>query len=505
MSRRVAVVLAGVLLLVGCAPESSTDFATDPTPEPTESLDAESVVEVVDIVYGPAEVEVTVHPLVRADDQLVLTLDLATTSTADIDRISLLNGLDTAWGSRSRVILPQWAGIRLMDLQEDLVLTPAVDAAGNTVTVEGDEDDDARSERLQLVFADPGADALALFLPQGGVVPDIPVIDDTPPAVGEESIALDSVESAPIFPMISYTVDLASTTLTEQDADRARIALGADVVFAFDSADLTEAAQAVLTRAATEITTREPGTVRVVGHTDSDGPDAYNQELSERRAASVAAALEALVDTAQYPLDVSGRGESEPVATNDSQEGRAQNRRVELVIETERLEDGAADADRELGDIDGPTATGSEGLDIHQSRPWHVSARRAYVIDDHLVVEIVTAATDDAVDSAFGPAIFEGSFPKPEGLDPMRSMAGVAVMTGTVATMPVLHQPTEADPELVVPLTDLATFARLDGGSERTSVLVYPRGLDVGESVTIDLLGVYVPGWRLTDIPVEQR
>jgi outer membrane protein OmpA-like peptidoglycan-associated protein len=67
----------------------------------------------------------------------------------------------------------------------------------------------------------------------------------------------------------------------------------------------------------------------VEGHTDSTGADAYNQALSERRANSV---LRYLVD-AGVPasrLSAQGFGESQPVADNDTAEGRAQNRRVVL-------------------------------------------------------------------------------------------------------------------------------------------------------------------------------
>lgn len=67
----------------------------------------------------------------------------------------------------------------------------------------------------------------------------------------------------------------------------------------------------------------------MVGHTDSKGTDAYNQRLSERRAS---AAAEYLISQGVSPQKVTsqGRGESEPVADNETDAGRAQNRRVEL-------------------------------------------------------------------------------------------------------------------------------------------------------------------------------
>jgi len=80
----------------------------------------------------------------------------------------------------------------------------------------------------------------------------------------------------------------------------------------------------------------------IVGHTDSKGTDAYNMSLSERRAAAVVNYL-ASQGVARTRLRPAGRGELEPVATNDTDEGRAMNRRVEVAIyANQALKDQAA-------------------------------------------------------------------------------------------------------------------------------------------------------------------
>ena len=71
--------------------------------------------------------------------------------------------------------------------------------------------------------------------------------------------------------------------------------------------------------------------VILVGHTDSVGSDADNQQLSEDRAASVADYLQQAGVT--IPIETSGKGESSPISDNDTDEGRARNRRVELSVE----------------------------------------------------------------------------------------------------------------------------------------------------------------------------
>lgn len=72
-------------------------------------------------------------------------------------------------------------------------------------------------------------------------------------------------------------------------------------------------------------------TIQIVGHTDSDGDAAYNQQLSERRANAVA---DVLMDQGVpfSRIQTFGRGESQPIASNFTPEGKAQNRRVEIVI-----------------------------------------------------------------------------------------------------------------------------------------------------------------------------
>ena len=74
------------------------------------------------------------------------------------------------------------------------------------------------------------------------------------------------------------------------------------------------------------------GSLNVVGHTDSTGPADYNQKLSEQRARAVADLLIAHDPSRRAFVKVMGKGESDPVADNDTGEERQQNRRVVLEV-----------------------------------------------------------------------------------------------------------------------------------------------------------------------------
>lgn len=103
------------------------------------------------------------------------------------------------------------------------------------------------------------------------------------------------------------------------------------ILFDFDSANLRATARANLEELAVSMEDFEGSELLIVGHTDSKGSEEYNLRLSERRAD---AAAEYLIEQGLRPSRIStvGRGESEPVASNETAEGRQQNRRVEIAI-----------------------------------------------------------------------------------------------------------------------------------------------------------------------------
>ena len=103
------------------------------------------------------------------------------------------------------------------------------------------------------------------------------------------------------------------------------------LLFAYDSDAIQGAARENLTNLAESLRKYSDTDVLIVGHTDATGSDSYNQGLSDRRATSAAAYL-AQQGVTRTRVKTAGRGEAEPIESNETAEGRAQNRRVEVVI-----------------------------------------------------------------------------------------------------------------------------------------------------------------------------
>lgn len=139
-----------------------------------------------------------------------------------------------------------------------------------------------------------------------------------------------------VFKVEDIAGQVADLQVKETDTEL-RIELAADVLFEFDKATLQQAAELTLTKAAAIVRDKAAGAVRIEGHTDSKGDDAYNERLSQRRAESVRQWF-IRQGFGSRGLTTRGFGETQPVAPNtkpdgrDDPEGRRKNRRVEIVI-----------------------------------------------------------------------------------------------------------------------------------------------------------------------------
>jgi outer membrane protein OmpA-like peptidoglycan-associated protein len=113
--------------------------------------------------------------------------------------------------------------------------------------------------------------------------------------------------------------------------DNITLNMPGNITFATNSADLNAGFFEVLNSVALVVNEFNQTVIEVAGHTDSTGSDTYNQQLSERRASAVAAYLGTRSVRADRIITV-GMGEQRPIASNDTEAGRQQNRRVELTL-----------------------------------------------------------------------------------------------------------------------------------------------------------------------------
>lgn len=143
---------------------------------------------------------------------------------------------------------------------------------------------------------------------------------------------LSACQTVPAMPgFTSKQVGVLESAGFNRVADNYELGIDNRVLFEFDSSNLQPDAFASLGKLARVLIGADIYGATVEGHTDSDGPDEYNQKLSESRAGAVKAQFAAEGMTAER-IRAFGLGEKDPVASNDTEEGRAQNRRVVIVI-----------------------------------------------------------------------------------------------------------------------------------------------------------------------------
>lgn len=124
---------------------------------------------------------------------------------------------------------------------------------------------------------------------------------------------------------------LVSSYKDESGKEQFKATAQNEILFKFDSHDLNEKAQKMLSSLCDVITEIPNTEIKIVGHTDNIGEKEYNNVLSKNRAAAVGNFLRAAgIETANITEE--GKGYSEPIADNASEAGRAKNRRVEIFI-----------------------------------------------------------------------------------------------------------------------------------------------------------------------------
>ena len=140
---------------------------------------------------------------------------------------------------------------------------------------------------------------------------------------------IDDVLVKKIPPFI--TVPVKSDDLTRQSLEPGKIIPLKNIYFEFDKDELMPRSFVELNKLLKIMQDNSKLSIRIIGHTDALGNDAYNQALSQRRAQAVVNFLSEN-KISKSRLFARGEGERQPIATNDTDEGRAENRRVEFAV-----------------------------------------------------------------------------------------------------------------------------------------------------------------------------
>ncbi|MCK2221055.1 OmpA family protein [Actinomadura sp. ATCC 31491] len=142
----------------------------------------------------------------------------------------------------------------------------------------------------------------------------------------------------PVEDIVGAVESLDGTESETKQGRQVTVALTSDVLFALDKWQLTAAARRRLAQVAEKVDAESAGgVIKIEGHTDDQGGDAYNRTLSRRRAQAVEQAVRGLVTVAGVTFQATGHGESRPrvpnvVAGKPVEKNRARNRRVEIVF-----------------------------------------------------------------------------------------------------------------------------------------------------------------------------
>lgn len=514
----------------GAGAGGASDQGGDESPA-APAVDPEEVVETRSLVTGHGQVELALHPVVRAGEHCVLTVDVAATSVPEGETgvatrrfagdVSLYRSSATAedWGA-VRLVDAGGAAIRLVATTDDGKLAARSSADPEEITEDG--------LRLQFVYAAPeaGVDTIGLLLP-GWYLEAIPVVEGEVPELGgdpERDVPLEEliseIDEAPVIALEGYAKRLEGGVQTIESTEKLEIRLDGDVLFDSSSYEIDDRAEKVLDAAAESIGAYEGGVVDVVGHTDDVGGDAENQTLSEQRAQAVVEALGARLDTSVYELRPDGRGESEPLVPNDSDANKQLNRRVTLTLTAKKTSQIEVETDGRTPDFDpgplrqGVEAPGPEGFERstdsqHEYRFSSPSARR---VDGLLEVTVLAERTggegsggynsDVNLDSG-GVWSYRGS-----STGHSAKLAGFAprLLVGATATYPLDYLLGESMMPDNYEWRNASDPSGRDGAAVGDTLRFVALYRDLPGAETLDIEQPYELGavpFRFTDIPIE--
>lgn len=165
------------------------------------------------------------------------------------------------------------------------------------------------------------------------VTPLTPPLLDVPINDSSEKMENQGLSEPEIRDLTMISDNTEDQTGRSENSDEVSIILSSDILFETNSARLNPEAQEILEQVAIEISSANSSTVDIDGHADSTGNESINLPLSKERAEAVESVLSELITREGITFNVKGHGASDPIANNDTEEGRERNRRVSVTFE----------------------------------------------------------------------------------------------------------------------------------------------------------------------------
>lgn len=354
------------------------------------------------------------------------------------------------------------------------------------------------------------SEELSVLLPYIGPVEGIPVISAEEAEEGtwaslEETVEDDWDLLRQIWDLEIYRENVFESYGSRYDGEETTLTVSGDLLFEFGEADLTDEAGEALEAASDEIDQIEGGELQIIGHTDDVSDEEFNQELSEQRAESVRDRLDELVDLDSFDeVTVEGRNFQEPVASNETEEGQAQNRRVELVYTPAEtpLEEAVGEGSG-LPETEGPEGEPGEPFEVTHSdgRTAQVTLESVEQVGNLLVGRITVEPDQlEEPDDLSWPLTFGGD-PARTGHDELNTGSQAdapTLLVGDYRIFPLDYGGTRIDPEdtpdvedgipVRSPLADRDFGGRWEGTTTDggTATVIWPAPAGVS-TVTVDV------------------
>ena len=460
-----------------------------------------------DTIYLGKTLNLEVGPVAARDGKAVVRIQVTTDSA---DPVSLNKAFDVPNQPYSMV------GMRLLSLEEGLVY-PELNASPNAL---GEPVSRDKKATIFPVFKRPSQEtnSVSLFIPNMGFALNIPIVheSDFDGSLGDilSEAVIDQANQGP-YPLESVVVAPDGSSDIARKGKTTTVNISGDVTFSADSADLSGQADTVLATVADQVRLYPSGgEATITGHTDDVADDTHNQTLSERRAEAVSNRLKNLVDMSKWKVSTAGLGESSPRVSNDSDEHRQLNRRVEIKLDPIKPEEaGSVSASSTPSSSTGvsdeasgvPTGKGEDGVDVALGDGTvHLSLPSVTRVGNYLCGSVLLKAVENVT-------VKKESFELPSKWESLRRRPGGWAFLNPAANLTLVEEQFRYLPSDYVdsnggylPLSNLVVSDLVAGDTRYLPVLWPNLGTDV---VTLDLpggSGTYGSpvSARLTDIPV---